>query len=150
MQPVEVRTHVLSDHDKLRQRLIRIEVLAREAAAGGEVAPGILRGEAECLLERLAVHMTWEDQHLVPALRDADAWGDARCERFAEEHREQREMLQNALAELRDESRPEADVAGGLLGLVALLRGDMEEEESVFLDERVLRDDVVGIDVSSG
>lgn len=150
MRPVEVRTHVLSDHEKLRQLLTRLEGLARDAIAGSRLAPGALRSEAEFLLERLGVHMTWEDDHLVPVLREADAWGEARCERFADEHREQRELLHYALAQLQDDSRPENVVAANVLDLIALLREDMQEEESVFLDERVLRDDVIGIDVDTG
>jgi hypothetical protein len=41
-------------------------------------------------------------------------------------------------------------VSRDIRGLVGLLRDDMREEETVFLDERVLRDDIVGIDVEAG
>ncbi len=41
-------------------------------------------------------------------------------------------------------------MAGNLLDLVALLRDDMNEEESALLDESLLRDDVVGVDVTTG
>jgi len=147
MRPSEVRARVLADHEQLRDRLNRIERLARQARAHQAPSPSDLRGEAEALLDRLAIHMHWEDRHLVPVLREADGWGDVRVERFAQEHREQRELLEYVLRELHDSRRPEGVVAGKVLDLVALLRLDMEEEESAFLDERLLRDDPVAIDL---
>jgi len=147
MRPTEVREYVLADHEALREQLNRIERLAGEVRAGQAPSPSGLRGEAEALLDRLAVHMHWEDRHLVPVLREADSWGDVRVERFAREHREQRELVEYVLRELHDAHRPEDVVAGKVLDLVALLRGDMEEEESAFLDEHLLRDDPVAIDL---
>ena len=146
----EVRTYVLSDHAKLRERLDVLERISRSAAAGGRLAGAVLRAEGESLLVQLSRHMSWEDEHLVPVLRDSDSWGEIRCTQLATEHREQRELLRYALRKLRDEGRPAILVARNLLDLVDLLRADMTEEESVFLDERVVRDDVVGVDVFSG
>jgi len=149
MRPSEVRERVLADHEELRGRLERLERLALAAAAGSDDARA-LRGEAESFLDRLAIHMGWEDLHLVPVLREADSWGEVRIERFGREHREQRELLEYVLRELHDERRPEPVVARRVLDLVALLRADMDEEESVFLDERILRDDPIAIDLFAG
>jgi hemerythrin-like domain-containing protein len=148
MRPSEVRARVLSDHDELRGRLDRLERVALAASSGDSAEA--LRPEAEAFLDRLAIHMSWEDLHLVPVLREADSWGEERIARFAEEHREQREMLEYVLRELHDAGRPETVVARKVLDLVALLRADMEEEESVFLDERILRDDPIAIDLFAG
>ena len=150
MQPEEVRNFVLSDHDKLRERIGRLERMASAVVAGDELPWGALRAEGESFLEQLARHMRWEDVHLVPVLRDADCWGEVRCTQFAEEHREQRESLEYVVRHLRDEGRPDRLVARDVLALAELLRADMEEEESVFLDERVLRNDVIAIDMISG
>jgi len=150
MRPSEVRERVLADHVKLRERLDRIEGLARAAAGNGRSKPSGLREEAEGFLDRLAIHMGWEDLHLVPVLREADGWGDVRIERFAEEHREQRELLEYILRELHDRARPEAVVASNVLDFVALLRADMDDAEAVFLDPRILRDDPVSIDLMIG
>jgi hemerythrin-like domain-containing protein len=149
MRPSEVRMRVMADHDELRGRLDRLERLALSVAAADD-APNDLREEAEAFLDRLAIHMGWEDLHLVPVLREADSWGEVRIERFDKEHREQRELLEYVLRELHDKGRPEAVVARKVLDFVALLRVDMEEEESVFLDERILRDDPVAIDLFAG
>jgi iron-sulfur cluster repair protein YtfE (RIC family) len=145
MRPSDVRQRVLSDHEELRGRLDRLERLARAVATGA--GPRELRAEAEALLDRLAIHMSWEDLYLVPVLREADGWGDARTARFADEHREQRELLEYVLRSLHDANRPGPVVASNVLDLVSLLRADMVDEESAFLDERLLRDDPIAIDL---
>jgi len=149
MRPSEVRKRVLADHEELRGRLDRLERLRLAAAAESDDAHA-LRDEAESFLDRLAIHMGWEDLHLVPVLREADSWGEVRIERFAREHRAQRELLEYVLRELHDRGRPEPVVARRVLDLVALLRADMEDEESVFLDERILRDDPIALDLFAG
>jgi iron-sulfur cluster repair protein YtfE (RIC family) len=145
MRPSDVRRRVLSDHEELRGRLDLLERLAEAVRQGGETAR--LRAEAESLLDRLAIHMSWEDLYLVPVLREADAWGEVRTARFADEHREQRELLEYVLRSLHDQSRPGPVVASNVLDFVALLRADMVDEESAFLDEHVLRDDPIAIDL---
>ena len=79
-----------------------------------------------------------------------DAWGEERAEILETDHREQRELLRDVIDKLRDHDRPPRVVAENVLDLVALLRQDMEEEEAMLLDPRVLRDDIVGIDVEAG
>jgi iron-sulfur cluster repair protein YtfE (RIC family) len=150
MRPSEVRERVLSDHEELRGRLAELEELARASLERGPGAGVGLRTRAEDLLDHLAIHMSWEDRYLVPVLRAADGWGEARSGRLAREHLEQRELLEYALRQLHDADRPEAVVARNLLDLVALLREDMLEEECAFLDERLLRDDPLVVDVVTG
>ena len=150
MRPSEVRRSVLSDHQKLREQLTKLEQLSRAALVGTQLPRAALRGEAKVLLASLASHLNWEDRYLAPVLREADAWGALRCVKMAEDHHEQRNLLEYVLRQLHDESRPGSIVAGNLLDLIALLREDMNEEESALLDENLLRDDVVGIDVTTG
>lgn len=150
MNAEDVRLAVLSDHEELREQMAKLEQMARLAVDGQELPWGELRGTGEAFLDGLARHMQWEENHLVPALREADSWGEVRCQQLADEHREQRLILESAVHSLRSETRPENLVASDLLHLIDLLRKDMEEEEAVFLDERVLRDDPVAIDATSG
>jgi iron-sulfur cluster repair protein YtfE (RIC family) len=143
---------VLSDHRALRAELERLETLAVEVV---EQTPepariGDLRTDADGLLARLGDHMRWEETYLLPALRDADAWGEERALRLAADHREQRELLGFILERLHDPTRTDAMVVRDVHGLIALLREDMREEEEELLDERVLRDDVVAIDMEAG
>ena len=150
MKPSEIRHRVLSDHVVLRGMLARIEDLALSVLDGVDVPATTLREEGERLLGRLEAHMGWEDRYLGPALEQADAWGDVRLARLAEDHREQRELLGYELACLRDPTRPVEMVARNLLDLIHLIRSDMAEEEAGCLDPRVLRDDVVTTDFVSG
>jgi iron-sulfur cluster repair protein YtfE (RIC family) len=150
MQPSEVRRRVLADHERLRRDLERLEGLANEILQGLSGPVGTLRVDAEGLLARLRAHMHWEESYLLPALRGADAWGMERAEQLARDHREQSELLDFVVMRLRDATRPAAIVAGDVCDLVAMLREDMREEEQELLDERVLRDDIVGIEVETG
>lgn len=145
MEPSEVRTRILRDHDRLREDLGRLERLVSDFRSGS-AALEALRRDSAALLARLLAHMNWEESYLLPALRDADAWGEERAAQLARDHREQRELFHFLQARLRDEAHPATLVARDVEHLVALLRDDMREEEAVLLDERVLRDDVVAVD----
>jgi iron-sulfur cluster repair protein YtfE (RIC family) len=149
MKPSEIRTRILSDHERLRGDFDRLEALVSDVR-GGRAALGTLRMDTGALLARLHAHMRWEESCLLPALREADAWGTERAERLTRDHREQRDLLAFVNARLWDEAQPAALVASDVDHLVALLRDDMREEEAELLDERVLRDDVVAIAVETG
>ncbi len=150
MRPSQVRRRVLEDHETLRTLLAQLDVLARETLSGDEQLLAPLRERAEALLARLAEHMRWEDRYLSQALRQADAWGRERAAALEREHQEQRAVLRHAVERLRDEDSPAPLLARELADLVERLRRDMQEEEQDLLDERVLRDDVVGIEVETG
>ncbi len=148
MRPSEIRDRILDDHRALRGELEGLQRLAGDVDGG---APSeALRAEAQAFLARLRTHMSWEEAYLLPALRSADAWGEVRAERLTSDHREQRELLDFILVRLCDATRPARIVAADVLHLIDLLRQDMREEEEELLDERVLRDDVVAIEVETG
>jgi len=149
MTPGEVRARILADHVAIRGMLLSLEHVAQRVRGGEQSLLGALRLEGDALLRHLQDHMFWEDLHLAPALRQADAWGEERAARLASDHREQRQVLGHCLAAVHDESRPAPVVARTLIDLVGMLRDDIEEEERLLLDERVLRDDVIGIDVET-
>jgi hemerythrin-like domain-containing protein len=152
MRPSEVRSRVLSDHEVLRELLEQLEALAGEISRPEPDRDRVdrLRGEADAFLARLREHMRWEEAYLLPALREADAWGQERADRLIADHREQRELFDFILSRLHDRGRSDAMVAADVRALIGLLREDMEHEEAELLDERVLRDDVIGIEVETG
>jgi hemerythrin-like domain-containing protein len=152
MRPSEIRLRVLADHEVLRVDLLRLESLAAEGVepAASQEPLSNLRGEAERFLARLREHMRWEEIYLLPALEQADAWGQERAQRLVDDHREQRELLDLIVTRLRDPERPDAIVARDINNLIGLLREDMCEEEADLLDERVLRDDVIAIEMETG
>jgi iron-sulfur cluster repair protein YtfE (RIC family) len=150
MTPGEIRQRILADHVALRGMLLGLEDVARRVEQGERSLIRALRVEGEALMRRLQEHMVWEDLHLAPALRRADSWGEERAACLDSDHREQRQVLAHCLSTVSDASRPVPVVARTLIDLVGMLREDIEEEERLLLDPRVLRDDVVGIDVETG
>ena len=149
MQPSAVRSQILSDHERLRRDLERIEALVAEIRVE-RVPVSALRVDAQALIAWLHAHMRWEEAYLLPALRDADAWGAERADQLTRDHRDQRELLEFVNRRLDDEGHPAALLVRDVEHLIALLREDIRHEESELLDERVLRDDVVAIDVTTG
>jgi iron-sulfur cluster repair protein YtfE (RIC family) len=150
MTPREVRAHILADHVAIRGMLLSLESVADRVRGGDRSLVAVLRVEGEALLRHLQQHMLWEDRHFAPALRRADTSGEERAARLDSDHREQRQVLAHCLSAVNDESRPASVVARTLIDLVAMLREDIEDEERLLLDERVLRDDAIGIDVETG
>ena len=150
MEAGSVRKRILEDHEVIRRHLAEVDALARRALAGEDGLDGALRAAGESLRERFLAHLALEDAHLVPALRDSDAWGDERAARVEREHAEQRAQMERLLADLRDRRRTARELAQELLDLVEALVTDMEHEERAVLDPDVLRDDVVGVRVEGG
>ncbi len=140
--PSEVRRRVLEQHKTIRDRVEALETLALRIA-GGSVDPADIAAELKHLLSLLGTHMRFEDRVLPELLREADAWGDARVERFNAEHTQQRAMIEN-LVEVVSQ-RADWECALLALGFCALLRADMVAEERIFLAEDVLRDDPIAV-----
>jgi iron-sulfur cluster repair protein YtfE (RIC family) len=151
MKSSEILAHVLEDHAALRADLDRLEVGARRLQAQPTRHDAAsIRRDAQRLLDKLRSHMRWEELHMLPALRGADAWGDERATRLLVDHREQQTLLDFVLDRLLDEARPDALLFSDVFALIAFLREDMRMEEDGLADARVLRDDVIGIEVETG
>jgi hypothetical protein len=93
--------------------------------------------------QRLMGHLDLEEEVLVPALRDADAWGDERADLLLREHAGQRERFGELLRSLREARAPLRAVALETRLLVRDVLFDMDHEEHALLSPRVLRDDPV-------
>ena len=72
---------MLEQHQAIRDRVDALEDLAGAIAASGTDHEG-LAGELRHMLSLLETHMRFEDRVLPDLLREADAWGDVRVERF--------------------------------------------------------------------
>ena len=93
MTPAETREWVLKDHLSLRSLLDELEDVGQRVRSGERRLLGPLRLTAERFLHRFEDHTRWEDEHLRPALLDADAWGQPRAARLHHDHSAQRELL---------------------------------------------------------
>ncbi len=150
MRPSEVRRRILEEHARLRGLLSEVESLVELLRQGHEEMEPSLRERGTELHDFFLRHLELEDVILVTALREADGWGDERAGLIACEHREQRELMSQIHARLIDGGCPGQTLARELGELSVRIREDMCEEERVMLDERVLRDDVIAIDVKTG
>lgn len=150
MKPSEVRRRILTEHAKLRGLLAELESLVQLVAKGHPEPAEALRERGIEFHDFFLDHLQLEDAILVTALREADAWGEERAALVAREHLEQREMMADMLVRLKDAQRQSGELAADLLELTVRIREDMEQEEQVLLDSRILRDDVVSIDMNSG
>ena len=143
MKPSEIRSRILAEHDDLRRRLTGIETLA--ARALGENA---LRAAVSQLAAALEEHLSMEDELLLPAIRDVDAWGSIRAKRMMEEHEGQRVTIDRLNEISRGGDRTE--LARSVQALRKALLEDMRREESELLHPDLLRDDVISIGQCAG
>jgi hemerythrin-like domain-containing protein len=150
MRASEVRRRILDDHGWLRAVLDDVEEVARRVVEGDLELGVRLRERAAALRERFLSHLDLEDAFLVPALREADDWGEERAACLAREHASQRERFAVLLDDLRDPHRNARDVAREVRALVHDLRLDMEHEERSMLAPDLLRDDPITVDVETG
>jgi hypothetical protein len=84
-----------------------------------------------------------EEELLLPAIAEVDAWGPVRAEQMAEDHQAQRATI----ARLNDMGRraESASLAGEAMALGKALLADMRREETDLLHPDLLRDDVIAI-----
>jgi hemerythrin-like domain-containing protein len=143
MLPSQVRQLILEDHVWLRAVLATVDDLAHRVADGDRELLGRLRERVADMSQRLMGHLDLEEEVLVPALRDADAWGDERADLLLRKHAGQRERFGELLRSLREARAPLRAVALETRLLVRDVLFDMDHEEHALLSPRVLRDDPV-------
>lgn len=143
MLPSQVRRTILDDHRWLRALLADTDEIARRVLEGDHALAGRLRERAVAMRERFLGHLRLEESHLVPALRDADDWGEERAALLQAEHAEQRERFAALLDALQQPRAHPGALAADVRALVRDLVADMEKEERTLLADTVLRDDPV-------
>lgn len=144
MSPSEVRDHILREHSELFRLLDRLE---KGAGAGGRperAADKDARRLAQALCREFFRILRREAELLAPALRAADAWGEARAARLRAHHDAERRCLMSLIRHVW--GRQPATVAPWRHDL-ARLRRELRDEDAELLRIDVLRDDVVGIAV---
>ncbi|MFT4627273.1 MAG: hypothetical protein ACI8PZ_005955 [Myxococcota bacterium] len=138
MDPSDVRRAVLAEHRQIRQRL---DDLLEQAHGGADAAT--LLTTCQALLPVLLDHIDLEDRILVPALREADSFGDVRVDMLVRHHEAQRVELRTAIAALGQPGTERAAILQAVRTLVYDLRIDMAEEDRDLLSPEVLRDDLI-------
>lgn len=146
MTPREVSELIAGHHQALVATFAELFRVAQTMRKGGPIA---LRRTATLALElcdELSAHMIVEAERLVPALRDADAWGEARAAfltgRLTTRRGEVEELRRSCRAP-RSET-----LCGTVLRFIEERRAGMKRAQ--IRDLSVLRDDVVAIDFQDG
>jgi acetoin utilization protein AcuB len=148
-QPEAIRARILREHERIRSLLDHMEVLAGRLASGERSTGVRLRNWARELSSVLRAHLDLEEELLLPAIRQVDAFGDARADELLAEHAVQRQLLGRVVDELCT-APSDAALAVGVLELVRALRDDIVAEERDFLGEVLLRDSLVPVDSFGG
>ena len=145
LRPSQVRLAIANEHEELRRVLRDVDALAVLVIDGNRGAYEMLRLRAGQLYDALCKHTDLEDRILAPALRETPGFGEIREAQLLEHHREQRDQLHAALAELSSEDEVPAELATRIRDLLAHIRIDMAHEDRDLLNDKLLKDDLVDV-----
>jgi hemerythrin-like domain-containing protein len=148
LMPSEVRRKVLSQHREIEQMLSELETGVTHLAEG-EVDAEQVKRAAYALRGILELHMNFEETHMAPAINEADGFGPERVRHLHAEHAEQRRELDRLVDQIR-EANSDVDLATSVARLAEMLRNDIEEEEREYVNERLLRDNIMPSDTFGG
>ncbi|MCB9682619.1 MAG: hemerythrin domain-containing protein [Alphaproteobacteria bacterium] len=142
MDPSAVRERVLSDHQDIRRRLARFAELSARAPTDA-AASEALRVDLLAFVPELEAHMRLEDDLLLPALMDADAFGDVRVDMLHDHHAHYRERADALASALGAPGADPTVVVAWATRLSDELAVEMADEERRLLRPDILRDDFV-------
>lgn len=148
LMPSEVRRKVLSQHREIEQMLAELEVGVAHLGDGTVEADQVKRA-AYALRGILELHMNFEEAYMAPAIQEADGFGPERVRHLHLEHAQQRRELDRLVDQIREAVSPD-DLREGVAKLAANLRKDIEEEEREYVNDRLLRDNLIPTDTFGG
>ena len=148
LMPSEVRRKVLSQHREIEQMLAELEAGVAHLGDGKVDADQVKRA-AYALRGILELHMSFEETYMVPAINEADGFGPERVRHLHAEHAEQRQELDQLVDQIREASSHD-DLTASVVKLAEMLRTDIEEEEREYVNDRLLRDNIIPTDTFGG
>lgn len=140
---------ILWQHGRIREQLGRARTVAEQALDGVAPSPDAVASSIGDIRSIMEIHLTFEENVLLPILRDDLPVGPQRAEQLTDEHHRQRELL----ADLHREARAHPELptlAAKLAFLTSWLLADMAAEERGLLNPDVVRDDLIVIDQTCG
>ena len=148
LMPSEVRRKVLSQHREIEQMLAELETGVAQLA-DGEVGAEQVKRAAYGLRGILELHMNFEEEHMAPAISEADGFGPERVRHLHSEHADQRRELDRLVDQIREASSTQ-DLAASVSKLAQMLRDDIEDEERDYVNDKLLRDNLIPGDTFGG
>lgn len=141
--PAEVRARIRAEHIRIHSLLDDIERVATKVETSSDEDAGRLRAWIRGLGDALHAHLALEEEILVPLVREADGFGEARADEMLREHAEQRATIESILGDL-DSTTSKSILGVGALELVKAIRDDIREEEETFLVTDLVKRAAVG------
>ena len=134
MNSIEIRSHFLNDHARIRGKVSVLRSLALGVLRGDEELSFAMRLKGRDLQDHLHRHMSWEEEKLLPVLdRYSPTAGGAASELLAE-HANQRSRLSSSLKSLENLGFPPKVLARGMMELIVWIESDMASEEAAVLE----------------
>ena len=144
----ELREQLLSEHAGLRRLMAICEQEARRILIGESSSRHLLACVLQ-LIHAVESHNFSEEEALRPVLLDTDSFGSVRVEQMMEDHIAEHVWLRQVMRDAVEQEVPDR-AARAALDAMQLLRDHMDAEEQQFLNDRVLKDDLMPIDTSTG
>jgi uncharacterized damage-inducible protein DinB len=144
MVPSQIRLRLLQQHDEIRAEM---EALARAHSSSADLHE--LRNRTLHLAKTIRSHNRHEEVLLHVLLHEIDAWGPLHVGTMHEHHTAEHEQLLGALLDAATAIEAAA-FEEIVFPAIDRVLDHMAREEKSFLNELILRDDVVVIDQSSG
>ncbi len=141
LDPAQVRTTILAEHQKIRGHLARLEAGATALLACSlpkAHARQALRQRALQLCGDMWAHVAFENQVLVPVIARVDAWGPVRAEKLLAEHAQQLQLVRVYAEMLASHEGSAQALALAVWRLVETIRDDMRDEEAEVLGRDLL------------
>jgi hemerythrin-like domain-containing protein len=134
---LEVRRRLAADHALLRS-LTRALIAVTRAAKRDEKHRAVIRDVLGQLCTEVERHFEYEEEVIVPLLREVDAWGQVRVEQLHAEHAEQRSVLVALAEDAQDGVRNMEDLAEEIVWFFQRFEQEMADEEERLLSAEAL------------
>lgn len=145
MQHDTLREMLLDQHRILRELAAQIRDLAHRLRAGEQGVEEELRSLLGVFSDQASVHITFENEALLPILPTLDAWGPQREAMMLDHHMEEHLTLFEALDAATGPSSSEELIRSAEHAIDAFL-AHMDEEERTLVNKKVLSNTCVTIE----
>jgi len=130
MNATELQSKLLRDHAHIGGKVGVLRSLAAQVLRGDEELGGALQLKGRELEQHLIRHMDWEEEVLLPVLRQSGVHNAEVADVLSKDHEIQRTRLAESLVALSAANRQAPDLATEVLNLLHWIDRDMRTEEA--------------------